>query len=178
MTGRPLLLAAAGLAAGCGGSDEANRADAGSKVADQLAAVEVRPGLWDVSSEIVDVRQPGLPHEVAGRMKGRRRAFRHCITPEEAARPDANFLAGRDAASCTQRSFEMRGGRIEGAMTCSDPAGAETRARMSGRYGPESYEMRMEMETPGIGRDVTMTLVTRQAGRRVGDCPEGGDETQ
>lgn len=143
-----------------------------------LSQVEVRPGLWEVASDILSASQEGLPHAVAERMKGRRRAFRHCITPAEAARPDANFLAARRDGRCRDEAFEMRGGRIAGRMVCRDGAGAETRVRMSGRYAPERYEMRMEMETPGIGRGRVMTLVTRQTGRRVGECSEEGEATK
>lgn len=156
--------------AGCGGEAERKEVDR-NEVAQALAAVEVRPGLWEVTSDIVSATEPGLPLEVAERMKGRRRAVRHCITAEQAARPDASFLASRRAGRCRDEAFTMDSGRISGAMVCREAGGAESRVRMSGRYGPESYEMRMEMKTPGIGPGRVMTIVTRQAGRRVGECP-------
>jgi hypothetical protein len=167
------MLAAVALAS-CGGETQRNEVGPG-EVARELSRVEVRPGLWDVSTEIVSATQQGMPHELAERMKGRRRAFRHCITPEQAARPDANFLAARRSGQCRDEAFAMRAGRISGTMLCRDPAGAETRVRMSGDYGAERYDMRMEIETPGIGAGRVMTLVTRQAGRRIGDCSEEGE---
>lgn len=174
-----LALAAAFLAlAACGESGGGENTESGNGIAGELARVEVRPGQWEVVTEIVSAAQEGLPLEVAQRMKGRRRAFSHCITPEEAARPDANFLASRRDGHCTDQAFEMRGGRISGTMACRDPDGAETQVRMSGRYGPESYEMRMDMETPGIGRDRMMTIVARHIGRRTGDCPQQKETKQ
>ena len=169
-------MVAAVLLSGCGSQPQQNAVSRG-EVARSLSRVEVRPGLWQVSTEILSARQQGLPHKIAERMKGRRREFRHCITPEQAERPDANFLAARRTGQCRDEAFAMEGGRIGGRMVCRDPAGAETRVRMSGRYTPEQYEMQMEMETPGIGAGRVMTLVTRQAGRRLGPCPQG-EETK
>ena len=168
------MLAAAAAVCGCGSAPEDNEVSRG-EVARELARVEVRPGLWEVSTRIVAVAQEGLPHEVAERMKGRRRGFRHCITPAQAARPDANFLAVRGSGRCRDEAFAMSGGRIAGTMVCRDPGGAETRVRMSGAYGPERYEIRMEMATPGIGAGRTMILETRQQGRRVGECGNEGE---
>jgi hypothetical protein len=170
------MAAAAAALAGCGREAERKEIDR-NEVAQALAAVEVRPGLWEVTSDVASVSEPGLPLEVAERMKGRRHGVRHCITPEQAARPDASFLASRRAGRCRDEAFEMAGGRISGAMVCREDGGLESRVRMSGRYGPEAYEMRMEMETPGIARGRVMTIATRQAGRRIGDCPAQGRQS-
>ena len=131
----------------------------------------MRPGLWEVRSAVVAVSEPGLPLEIAERMKGPRRTVRRCITPQEAARPDAGLIAARRAGRCGGESFERRSGRIAGSAVCSDERGAATRLRMSGDYRAEAYRVRIEAETPGIAPGRTMTLVTEQSGRRVGDCP-------
>ncbi|HZF94578.1 MAG TPA: DUF3617 domain-containing protein [Allosphingosinicella sp.] len=172
---RPFAWAAAFLfaLAACGSGDEetgGNVATDRNAVAADLARVEVRPGLWEVSSEVLSARQPGMPVEIAERMKGPRGAARHCITPAQAARPDAAFLAGRRSGQCSYSDFAMRGGRIGGQMACRAFDGAETRARMSGTYTPEAFDMRMDMETPGFG-NATLAVVVRQSGRRIGECP-------
>lgn len=176
--GRALAWAAACLLplAGCSSSEERNGSEVSDRnaVAKDLAAVEVRPGLWEVSSELLSASQPGIPLEIAERMKGPRGSVRHCMTPEQAARPDANFVAGRRSGECSYAGFEMREGRIAGRMTCRAADGSETRARMSGSYGPERFDIRMDMETPGFGA-ATLAVVMRQSGRRLGECrPEGG----
>jgi hypothetical protein len=137
------------------------------EVAGELARMEVEPGLWLLTSEVVEVRAPGLPRDVRNRMVGPRRQLRHCITPEQAARPDANFLAARRERDCTYRDFAVRDGRISGSMLCSD-----ARARMDGRYGPRAYDMRMEMESP-LPDGAVMTLELRTRGRRIGACGQG-----
>jgi hypothetical protein len=178
---RRRFASAAALAAlaGCGGGEDGNRnaATDAKAVAGELARVEVRPGLWEVRSALLSATQPGLPLEIAERMKGPRPAVRHCITPAQAARPDANFLAGQSSGQCSYRGFSMRGGRIAGTMACRAPDGAETRARMSGTYAPESFDMRMDMETPGFGT-ATLALVVQQSGRRIGDCSDEGERKQ
>lgn len=169
-------MAAIAAFAGCSEGGQRERQAAENEVAASLTRVEVRPGLWEMRSAIVSVSQAGLPHEIAERMKGPRRTVRHCITPVQAARADGSFLPAGGGGRCSEEAFEMRSGRIAGTATCRDEAGAETRLRRTGRYEAERYEVRTEIETPGIGPGRVMTLVTRQAGRRVGDCPEGGEE--
>jgi hypothetical protein len=170
------LFAAAGCGGG-GGDDEAGgnagTADRNAVAAD-LARVQVRPGLWEVSSEVLSASQPGIPVELAERMKGPRGAARHCITPEQAARPNAAFLGRQRTGQCNNGDFAMRDGRMAGTMTCRAPDGAETRVRVSGTYAPETFDMRMNVETPGFGGG-TLALAVRQSGRRVGECGSEGE---
>ena len=161
------VLAAALLLAGCGGDGPRNMSD--EEVAAELSTLRIEPGLWEVSSAVLDVSAPNLPIEVRNRMVGPRGSIRHCITPEQAERPSANFLAARESSDCRYRDFEMREGRLTGAMTCPDAT-----ARMQGRYGPASYEMRMEMRSR-MPDGATMTLQLRSSGRRIGEC-EGEEQ--
>lgn len=158
------LLAAAALA-GCGARGESVNMTT-EEVAAELAAMRIRPGLWELSSDVVDVRAPDLPHEVRQRMIGPRSRLRHCITPEQAERPEANFLAARSDSDCVYRGFTVRDGRISGEMLCPDAT-----ARMQGRYQPDGYDMRMAMTSP-MENGATMTVTLRSRGRRVGDCGE------
>src|SRR5688500_4284450 len=77
--------------AGCRDREAANMSV--EDVADELAGMEIEPGLWELTSHVVEVRGPGLPREVRNKMIGPRSRIRNCITPEQAARPSANFLA-------------------------------------------------------------------------------------
>lgn len=165
---RPLL--AAILLAGCGANGEPETQSA-NEVASQLAAVTIEPGLWERTAEVVGVSAPGLPLLVQRRMIGPRPSARTCISPAQAARPDANFVAMRGARRCSHRGFAMRGGQIEGTMTCPEPGlNRPTITTMQGRYGPRAYALTMRMETamPDGG---TMILDVRGRGRRIGDCP-------
>lgn len=150
------------------------------EVAAELAQVRIEPGLWERSSTIVHVAAQGAPREMVSQMMQRRGGGRHCITPEQAARPQANFIAGREASRCVSRSFDMRDGRISGAMVCRDSrSGGEWSARMQGRYAPAEYELEMVMEMPNPWDPAQMLITSRIVGRRVGPCappssPGGG----
>lgn len=174
MRGGGLILAASLCLSGCSDPQPEARNMSVNEVAAELANIEIAPGLWESTSEVLNVTAPNLPRELQNRMKGPSRTSRHCITPEQASRPDANFLATRED-NCTYRDFSMRNGRMQGQMVCSggDMPGEAT-ATMSGEYGPQSYDMRMRMEMAGPA-DSTMTIETRASGRRVGDCPSEGE---
>jgi hypothetical protein len=163
---RPKRPGAAFLAAlaltGCGDSEPHNMSDA--EVGDELSRLRIEPGLWVLASDVVEVRAKGLPREVRNRMIGPRSRLRHCITPEQAARPSANFLAGRADRACTYRGFRVENGRLDGSMICPD-----TSTVMHGRYGPRAYDLRMDVATP-LPNGVTMTVTARSRGQRVGDC--------
>ncbi len=167
---RALLAVLLAAAAGCGGQEEGRNLSS-REVAGQLAGVAIEPGLWESTSAVVGVSAPNLPIEVQRRMIGPRPPARNCITPAQAARPGANFLAARAGSACRYRDFSMQGGLLRGAMSCPDPSlPRPTEATMQGRYGPRGYALRMRMETP-MPDGATMVLEVRGSGRRIGDCP-------
>ncbi len=165
-----IVLAACGSDAGQDVGNETSVND----VARQLAAVQIRPGLWEATSRVEDATAPGLPREVQARMKGRTNTVRNCITPEQAARPDANFLAAQGNGDCTYRDFRMAGGELRGQMQCS---GGDLPGRinttMVGRYEPERYDINMDMQTTGMPAGADLRMVMRVSGRRVGECTGG-----
>ncbi len=161
------LLAGLLAAAGCGEEErprEMNAAD----VAAELAELRIEPGLWELTSEVTEVRAPDLPLEVRNRMVGPRSRMRHCISAEQAEQPSANFLAMRSDGACAYQDVSLVDGRLRGAMSCPGAT-----ARMDGHYGSRGYEMRMEMQSPMPG-GASMTLEVRARGRRIGEC-EGGE---
>lgn len=156
------------LASGCG--EEPGRDMTAKEVAAELADVKITPGLWEATNIIESVRAPMLPDEVKGRMEGRRTTVRNCITPEQAARPNAAFLTAQENSQCSYRDFSMRNGRMQGMMTCQGGAlPGEMRMEMEGRYGPESYDVAMDMEAAGLPGGA-MTIKARTTGRRIGAC--------
>ena len=157
-----------GIAAGCGGPEQADMS--ANEVAGTLEGLRIEPGLWEVSSEITDVRGPNLPLAIRERMIGPRGMVRHCMSPDQAARPSAAFLAGRGDGRCRYRGFAMENGVMRGAMTCTEPdSAAPVETMMAGRYGRTGYELRMEMLNPLPDGAVMRVFVTSR-GRRVGRC--------
>ncbi|MBX3561122.1 MAG: DUF3617 family protein [Sphingomonas sp.] len=166
---RPALLPALlALLAGCGVQQRGEMT--ANEVAAELKGLAIAPGLWDVASEVVAVRAPNLPIEARDRMIGPRRQHRTCLSPEEAARPSARFLAGRGDNGCVYADFAMGNGRMTGTMRCAEPEGGETLARMTGDYRLDSYRLDMTIETP-LPDGATMEIETRTLGQRIGGCP-------
>ncbi|MDQ8758062.1 DUF3617 domain-containing protein [Sphingosinicella sp. LHD-64] len=174
MGARAILLTALALLGGCGGEESRNMS--ASEVAGALDSLPIEPGLWEIASDVTDVGAPNLPVEVQRRMIGPRQRLRSCVTPEQAARPSAGFLAAREAGQgCSYADFAMQGGRMTGTMRCAEPDGGATVARMDGTYRRDQYVLRMAIETP-MPDGVTMRIGTRTTGRRIGACVDPGQE--
>jgi len=162
------------MLAACG--EPASRETSANEVAETLRSVRVAPGLSETTREIVDARGPDLPRAVQDRMMARRHNVRHCITPEQAARPEGGFLAAQGGNDCIYRDFTMTEGRMSGTMTCGngDLPGTMT-TQMEGNYGTEAYDMRMSMEASGMPEGADIRVEARVRGRRLGPCPAANE---
>lgn len=139
-------------------------------IAAELNKVEIDPGQWDATTEIVSAEGP-LPKAALDQMIGKRTDVSNCITPEQAKRPSANFLAAQQNSDCSYQDFRMAGGKLSGRMTCSGAQmPGEMVTVMRGDYGPRAYDMTMNMETPGLPGGGTIRITARTRGKRVGDC--------
>ena len=181
MRARPVLIAAAAAAlastAGCG-DPETTRNMSANEVAAELRNVRIEPGLWESTTQVVNVTAPNLPVQARDAMMNRPATpVRNCITPEQAERPDANFFNSAQNSNCSYRDFSMRGGRLQGSMTCTGGGMPGTMTTtMNGEYGPQSYDMTMRMQTAGMPQGADLTIEARTRGRRIGDCPAGGEQ--
>lgn len=167
---RLLCAAALSILAACGDSGTRGNMSA-EEVAGELASVKIQPGQWEATNEIVSAEAPGMPEGALAGMIGRKTITRNCVTPEQAAKPDANFLAAQENSNCSYQDFSMDGGRMTGTMTCQ---GGEMPGRMvmamSGDYGPTSYDMTMDMKPSELPGGMSMTVKARTTGKRIGDC--------
>ncbi|MDX3910268.1 MAG: DUF3617 domain-containing protein [Sphingobium sp.] len=173
-----LLCGAALFLVGCDKTAETGPMTA-EQVADKMDSVKLEPGQWEATQEIVDVQMTGLPEgSPAGAMKqmiGQKNTVKHCITPEQAAKPGADFLAAQKDAKCTYADMDMNNGTINGAMTCSAPGNPKAVMKMTlqGTYQPASYAVAMEMQSEGMQQGMGMTMKIKSQGKRIGDCPAG-----
>lgn len=172
MTYRVMCCLVALALAGCGRQDQPRGQEmSAEEVADQLSEMKIEPGEWVATNEIVSVSAPGVPADALGQMVGRETTVRNCITPEQAARPDANFLAVQENSNCTYEDWSMDDGRMAGTMTCTGGQMPGTIVMtMDGTYDDTSYAMDMDMETSGLPGGLTMTIKARTTGKRVGEC--------
>jgi hypothetical protein len=138
------------------------------KVAD--AQIRLEPGRWESTMTLEKIEIGNLPAEAQAAMneqKGKAQTFSTCLTPEQAAKPDASFFQN-GAAGCTYDHFTMAGGQIDAEMTCK-PGSGPTHMTMQGTYGSDQYSMRMQSEgemQPGVPMKMAMSI----ASRRTGDC--------
>lgn len=163
---RSLTCCAVLLLAACEGREQS-----AEEVAQEMSAVKIEPGQWQATNEILSASAPGIPPESLRQMVGQKTSVSNCVTPEQAAKPSANFLTAQKSSDCTYQDFSMEGGRMKGTMSCTAP-GMEGKMvmKMEGRYGPRSYDMNMDMQSSGMPGGMNMSVKARTVGRRVGAC--------
>ena len=141
------------------------------EVAEELAEMKIEAGQWEATNEIVSATAPGMPPDMLKQMVGNKTTVQNCITPEQAAKPSANFLAAQETSNCTYQDWSMNRGKMTGTMTCE---GGQMPGKMvmamSGSYAPTKYDMNMDMKSTGLPGGMSMDIKARTTGRRVGDC--------
>jgi hypothetical protein len=136
----------------------------------------LRPGEWELSTEIGEVTTTGLAPRDRERARKRARQVaaksRICITPAEANGPKTGIFASGNARNCRSEGPGWSRGRIESRTVCPRTDGTGTsEVVLSGRYSALSMDFALDMKTERPGQAATMA--TRVTGRRVGDCPAG-----
>jgi Protein of unknown function (DUF3617) len=165
---------------GCGQSPDTPLAvtnQSAEKVADAMSKVRLEPGEWEATQEVVDIQITGAPKGMpADAMKsaiGRKTTVKHCVTPEQAAKPSADFLAAQKDSKCTYSNFAMEGGTIHGSVTCPGGQGGKMIASMLGTYASDHYDMAMTMNMDGMQPGMAMAMKMKTSGKRIGECPSG-----
>lgn len=166
-----LVLAACGSQSGneqaAGNGTEAGEAPAAGGGG---ASVSLQPGQWQSTVEIVRVSAPNMPPGMTPPAMPPITAS-YCITPEQAANPNAGMIAGNTAqAGCTTENYSMANGRIQGTVQCNIQ-GTVARTTMDGQFTPTSYDMTMVGQQTVSG--ITTETETRITAQRTGDCPAG-----
>jgi hypothetical protein len=161
----PLALAACNKGPSVEAKNETPQAVA-SKVA--ASGLRMSPGRWEASTEVEKFDMPGMTPEMRDMMKKnlKKTAFAACLTPEQAAKPNAGFFESKNN-DCKFDNFSMAGGKIDATMTCAQ-AGVKQTMKMSGDYTPDSYKIHMEMNGSTQGQAMSMAMTT--AAKRVGAC--------
>ncbi len=170
-----LLLSAVALLAlvSCNGQESGGGGGnmSAEQVAEELKEMKIEPGQWEATNEIVQVNAPGVPGDTLKSLVGQKTTVSNCITPEQAAKPSANFLAAQQNNNCTYQDWQMNGGRMTGKMTCEGgQMPGKVLMTMSGNYGSTAYDLDMDMQTSGLPGGMTMNIKAKTSGRRVGEC--------
>lgn len=133
----------------------------------------VHPGLWQSKVTIDSLDMPGMPAEMAARMKtmmaqNQPHDFQTCLTAEDVKRPKEDFFAGKNK-ECRYDHFTMGGGKIDIQMVCSEEGATQT-TNMAGTYTPTSYSMDMSSKGTGGGMQNGMTMKMHVDSHRIGEC--------
>jgi hypothetical protein len=175
-----LLAAAAAVVAGCGRQPKIDETNASvAEVADKVREAGadrsfVRPGLWQSKVTIEQLDMPGMPPDMAQRMKAtmaarQGQAFEACLTADDVAKPKEDFFAGGNN-QCRYEHFTMGGGKIDAIMHCGKDQGSQT-MKMAGTYSPDSYALQMANTFQSSSDQPAMQMQMRVDARRVGECP-------
>lgn len=186
------ILLCALLIVGCGKSpDDVEMKNA--SVADvQKAAAKVEtitPGQWTVTTEITEVRLPGVAGEdpriaeaMTQQMKGRTQTQTSCVTPEQARGPSSALIGGDTNGACSFETFSLLRGRLNAVMTCrkkGDPG--QMVIATNGTYAGDTVELESVMrveQTLNQPKEEAMRLAAKVTGRRTGDCPASKEATK
>jgi uncharacterized protein YceK len=174
----PALVACIVLS-GCGSKEEISMKNASvedtAKAAD--AVTQLSPGQWDSVIKIVSVDMPGLggansvaSQAVTKRMIGQEQKSSQCITPDQAAKPPADMLAGgAGGADCRFDHFDLKGGTLSMQLQCGKTGEPGAMVMTSaGPFSGDSYglDTQMTMNSPA-GK---MKIMATNSGKRVGPC--------
>lgn len=161
------------LLAGCSQAGDGNNmtaSAAGTGGVPASGGVAMQPGEWESTIQVSAANMPQMPPGVS--MPGMQPiTARFCITPEQAANPNADVLGGSRNASpagCTTENFSFAGGRISGTTTCNMGRGT-MRTAISGQFTPTTYEMTLQSSSDTGGAAANSEM--RISARRIGDCP-------
>jgi hypothetical protein len=181
-----LLITGIAALAACNKSPQVNEqnasvAEVAQKVREAGAdSMFVNPGKWQSKVTIEQFEVPGMPPQMAQRMKEtmakfQERSFETCLTKEDAKRPKEDFFTGKNSA-CRYDHFTMGDGKIDALMRCGGGEGGAVQVMsMTGTYSPEAYAMRMAMTREGGPKpSAGTTMKMRVESHRIGECT--GDE--
>lgn len=161
------------LLAACSGQSGNEQAATNGASESGSASVALQPGQYETTVEVTRVAMANMPNMPAGMTPPTPppTTVRSCLTPEQAARPNANFLSGSgDTGGCEYSNFSMDGGRMRGTVECSSE-GSTMRSTFDGRLSGDGYQMTSQAQVTASG--MTMEMDTRTTSRRIGDCPAG-----
>lgn len=187
MSARAGLLVGVLVLAGCNSAPDKDELDmTNASVAEVQKAAEkvetITPGLWTVTTEITDVRIPGVEHAdpriadaMMQQMKGRTQTQTTCVTPDQARGPSSELIGGTANGACSFETFSLLRGTLNAVMTCrkeGDPG--QLVVATNGTYAGDKVEldsvMRVE-ETLDQPKDKALRFVAKVSGKRTGDCP-------
>jgi len=126
----------------------------GCSEADSLSSVNMKAGMWEISTEIEASKMP---------MKMPPTVTKQCLTENDLV-PKSNANQG----NCDLSNLTTSGDVVAYTLTCS-AGGAKTVSKATVKY--QGTTMDGVIETVMTGGPADMSMTYRMKGERVGDCP-------
>lgn len=158
--------------------ENASVSEVAQEMRDVGTARVLNPGKWQHKVTMLELDMPGMPPEARSMMQqamGQEQQVEHCLTPEQAKKPSADFFARADQ-NCRYDHFNWGDGKIDMKLNCTTPEGRMTMVQ-TGEYQPDGYTMDVTQIIDGGGAARRMTIKAKVDARRVGDC-DGREKAQ
>ena len=133
----------------------------------------IRPGKWASTVTIAAMDTTQLPPEIAAKVNaqvGQPRTIEACLTPKQV--DNADQMISPAASGCRYDHYTMGGGKIDGHMTCTGPAGSQEMT-VQGTYGKDQYAMTVANKStdPGGAPSLSgLSSTMKIESHRLGDC--------
>lgn len=137
------------------------------KAPEAAAASELKPGQWEVTTEIRDIKSldGGAPA-----IKPETLTASYCVAAGEGKKPPAVLLAGLPDAQCSQDSLYLTSGRLNASLSCTKPElKGKLMLSVNGTFTAESFETETSLQTYLSGEGDVQASATSKA-RRTGEC--------
>ena len=152
------------------GDGEVSMDEMRAEMESEGANLRPEPGNYKVAMTLVSADIPGAPPQALEMMRGMmNQSFEYCITPEEASKGFEETLTEGQDESCKIEKFELDGGDIDMAMTCSPQGGGSMRMSMTGNVSPTKSDITIVSKgnVPPMGETNMEMKMTQE---RLGDC--------
>jgi len=126
------------------------------------------PGQWELAQVTRSITGGNVTPEMRTALVGKTVAYDACIPADEAAAPDANFLAGGSTNECKYTDHDWKNGKLFATIACNATPGAIT-MRMNGTYDPTTMVADATMSTTGADSG-NIVQTTQLKARRLGAC--------
>lgn len=160
------VIGAAMMLAACGDNKPAP--------AKEEAAEALRPGLYELTSEVTALASTDKTTPFTKLKQGDKSVIKACVGADN--KPAPALFAEAEADKCEIKNSYIRYGRLSAQMSCTRAGKrGEVMPAMMGSFKADSFEGEITALTYFI-EDGDYRMTRKVSAKRVGDCPAGGAE--
>jgi hypothetical protein len=149
-------------------SDEVKQAISKSDMA------KLKPGEWEMTVKVNDLKVEGLPEETKAKMKEsskQPKIEKMCVTKEQIEKETMMVLGVPVDPSCKYEKMMIGGGALDTSIACTAGPNASMKMKFNGTYTDTTYKMNMDQTLAG-GPMGTLSMKGIIDAKRLGDCPK------